>query len=103
MISDNERKKKPEIIIRQMEIDDISAVYHLGEELFTSEGFPVLYRTCDAEITGYFSSDPDYCLVADAGGKAAGFTLANTIEKEVTDRKKHGYPACMFLQTQKQY
>jgi ribosomal protein S18 acetylase RimI-like enzyme len=92
--SENEHKKKPEIIIRQMEIDDISAVYHLGEELFTSEEFPILYRTWDAyEVTDYFSSDPDYCLVAEVGGRIAGFILANTIEKEGTAWKKYGYLA----------
>jgi ribosomal protein S18 acetylase RimI-like enzyme len=94
MTSENERKKKPEIIIRQMEIDDISAVYHLGEELFTSEEFPILYRTWDAyEVTDYFSSDPDYCLVAEVEGRIAGFILANIIEKEGTAWKRYGYLA----------
>ncbi len=45
MSMQNERRKKPEIIIRQMDIDDISPVYHLGEKLFTSDEFPILYRT----------------------------------------------------------
>ena len=77
-----------------MEIDDISAVYHLGEELFTSEELPILYRTWDAyEVTDYFSSDPDYCLVAEVEGKIAGFILANTIEKEGTAWKRYGYLA----------
>ena len=94
MTSENERKKKSEIIIRQMEIDDVSAVYHLGEKLFTSDEFPILYRTWDAyEVTDYFSSDPDYCLVAEVEGKIAGFILANTIEKEGTAWKRYGYLA----------
>ena len=94
MTSENERKKKPEIVIRQMDIDDISAVYHLGEKLFTSDEFPILYRTWDAyEVTDYFSSDPDYCLVAEVEGRTAGFILANTIEKEGTAWKKYGYLA----------
>lgn len=78
--------------IRQMEIDDIASVYHLGEKLFTSEELPILYRTWDPyEVTDYFSSDPDYCLVAEAGGAIVGFTLATTIEKEGTAWKKYGY------------
>ena len=94
MTSENELKRRPEIIIRQMGIDDISTVYHLGEKLFTSEGFPILYRTWDAyEVTDYFSSDPDYCLVAEVEGRIAGFILANTIEKEGTAWKKYGYLA----------
>ena len=94
MTSENERRKRLEIIIRRMEIDDISAVYHLGEELFTSEELPILYRTWDAyEVTDYFSSDPEYCLVAEVEGKIAGFILANTIEKEGTAWKRYGYLA----------
>ena len=45
MLPDNEIKHKVEVIIREMEIDDLSAVYHLGEKLFTSDEFPILYRT----------------------------------------------------------
>jgi len=85
-------RKKTEVNIRQMEIDDIGSVYHLGEELFTSEEFPILYRTWDAyEVTDHFTSDPDYCLVADTAGKVVGFILATTIEKEGTAWKKYGY------------
>lgn len=93
MLSENRNKKKrPEINIRQMEIDDISDVYHLGEELFTSEEFPILYRTWDAyEVTDYFTSDPDYCLVAESEERVVGFVLATTIEKEGTAWKKYGY------------
>ena len=92
MSSSNGDKHKPEVEIRQMEIDDVSAVYHLGEVLFTSEEFPILYRTWDPyEVTDYFTSDPEYCLAAEADGKIVGFILANTIEKEGTAWKKYGY------------
>lgn len=85
-------REKAEVSIRQMEIDDIGSVYHLGEELFTSEEFPILYRTWDAyEVTDHFTSDPDYCLVAEAKGRVVGFILATTIEKEGTAWKKYGY------------
>jgi ribosomal protein S18 acetylase RimI-like enzyme len=88
----SENRKKPEVNIRQMEIDDIGSVYHLGEELFTSEEFLILYRTWDAyEVTDHFTSDPDYCLVAEVEGRVVGFILATTIEKEGTAWKKYGY------------
>ena len=88
----NRRKTKIETTIRQMEIDDLSYVYHLGEPLFTSEEFPILYRTWDQyEVTDYFTSDPDYCLVAEAEGKIVGFIIGTTIEKEGTAWKKYGY------------
>jgi ribosomal protein S18 acetylase RimI-like enzyme len=90
----NRPRRKTKTTIREMEIDDISAVYHLGEELFTSEEYPILYRTWDQfEVTDYFTSDPDYCLVAEVepGGKIVGFIIGTTIEKEGTAWKKYGY------------
>jgi ribosomal protein S18 acetylase RimI-like enzyme len=86
------KSRGPKVTIRQMEIDDIPSVYHLGERLFTSEEFPILYRTWDPyEVTEYFGSDPEYCLVAEAAGKVVGFVLATTIEKEGTAWKRYGY------------
>ena len=86
------KKGRIETNIRQMEIDDIGAVYHLGEKLFTSEEFPILYRTWDPyEVTDYFTSDPEYCLVAESQGRVVGFILATVIEKEGTAWKKYGY------------
>ena len=84
--------KKDQIIVRQMEIDDLASVYHLGEDLFTSDELPILYRTWDQyEVADYFSSDPEYCLVAELNDKIIGFVLATTIEKEGTAWKKYGY------------
>ena len=94
MLSDNEIKRKVEVTIRAMEIDDLSAVYHLGEKLFTSDEFPILYRTWDPyEVTDYFTSESEYCLVAETEDdkKIVGFVLANMIEKEGTAWKKYGF------------
>jgi ribosomal protein S18 acetylase RimI-like enzyme len=94
--SGHEKKRRREVVIRQMEIDDIASVYHLGERLFTSEELPILYRTWDQyEVTDYFSSDPDYCLVAEVDGEIVGFVLATTIEKEGTAWKRYGYLSWM--------
>lgn len=80
------------VAIREMEVDDIPSVYHLGEQLFTSEETPILYRTWDPyEVTEYFSSDPEYCLVAEAEGMIVGFILATTMEKEGTAWRRYGY------------
>jgi len=94
MPSERPKRKRTKTNIREMVIDDISAVYHLGERLFTSEEYPILYRTWDQfEVTDYFTSDPDYCLVAELepGGKIVGFAIGTTIEKEGTAWKKYGY------------
>ena len=91
-----ERPERPKVTIRQMDIDDIPSVYHLGERLFTSEELPILYRTWDPyEVTDYFSSDPDFCFVAELNGTIVGFILATTYEKEGTAWKHYGYIAWM--------
>ena len=60
--------------IRDMEIDDLANVYHLGEELFTSELYPYIYRTWDQwEVIGLYNTDPEYCLVAEIDEQLAGF------------------------------
>ena len=96
----NRRRKA---IIREMEIDDISSVYHLGERLFSSEEFPILYRTWDPyEVTDAFTSDPNYCFVAELEdeGEIIGFALATTIEKEGTAWKKYGYVSWIGIDEQ---
>ncbi len=86
------KMKRIEVAIRQMEIDDLSEVYRLGESLFTSEEYPILYRTWDPyEVTGMFTSDPEFCLVAEADDRVVGFVLATTVEKEGTAWKRYGY------------
>ncbi|MDX2099935.1 MAG: GNAT family N-acetyltransferase [Leptolyngbyaceae cyanobacterium bins.59] len=70
------------IEIRDMEIDDLAPIYHLGEELFTSDLYPYLYRTWDEwEVIGLYNTDPEYCLVAEAEGQLAGFVLGTIISK----------------------
>jgi len=76
------RKKRLPVEIREMEIDDIATVFHLGEELFTSREAPNLYRTWDEyEVVSLFLSDSEFCLVADVEGKIVGFALGTTVAK----------------------
>lgn len=70
------------IDIRELEIDDLAPVYHLGEQLFTSDLYPYLYRTWDEwEVIGLYNTDPEYCLVAEIDGQLAGFILGTVISK----------------------
>lgn len=76
------RKKRNGIEIREMEIDDLADVFHLGEKLFTSQEIPNLYRTWDDyEVIGFFQEDAEYCLVAEADGQIVGFVLGTTVTK----------------------
>jgi ribosomal protein S18 acetylase RimI-like enzyme len=78
------RKKRLGVEIRQMEIDDLAKVFHLGEKLFTAREVPNLYRTWDEyEVISLFQSDPEFCLVAEAEEDEGivGFALGTTITK----------------------
>lgn len=70
------------LLIRQMELEDLPIVYLLGEKLFTAERWPYLYRTWDEyELVEIFSSDGEFCLVAEVDEKMVGFALGSLIEK----------------------
>jgi len=74
-------KKNINLIIRRMEIEDLAEVFALGERIFTSKS-PNLYRTWDEyELTEFFLSDSDLCLVAEANAKIVGFILGTTLSK----------------------
>lgn len=72
------------VSVREMEIDDLAPIFHLGEDLFTSDRYPFLYRTWDEfEVIGLYNTDQEYCLVArdDETDELAGFVLGTVIYK----------------------
>jgi ribosomal protein S18 acetylase RimI-like enzyme len=72
----------PPVTIREMELEDLAAVFALGEKLFTADLWPYLYRTWDEyELVGIFSTDGETCLVADQDGEIVGFALGSIIDK----------------------
>lgn len=80
-----------ELQIRNMTIDDFAEVFHLGEELFTADYSPSMYRTWDEyEITTLYNSDNELCLVAEIGTTIAGFALGTTVFK-TNSPWKYGY------------
>jgi ribosomal protein S18 acetylase RimI-like enzyme len=91
MINEMDAEKERVVRIREMTIDDLSEVFHIGEEIFTSEYSPVLYRSWDEyEITTLFNSDSELCLVAEADEEILGFALGTTVEKQHS-AWKYGY------------
>ena len=80
--SDSIAEKRPIVKIREMVIDDIPIVFHMGEELFKAQDAPNMYRTWDTyEVVGLFNSDTEFCIVAELDDDIIGFTLGTTIEK----------------------
>lgn len=73
------------IKIREMVIDDLPKVFHMGEKLFTPTDHPNLYRVWDEyAVTHIFEFEPELCLVATCRKKVVGFTLGYIIEKPRT-------------------
>jgi ribosomal protein S18 acetylase RimI-like enzyme len=91
----NPRRERnaPSVLIRTMRLQDLAKVFELGEELFTAEKWPALYRTWDEFApVEFFASDGEFCLVAvleseeddDADEEAeqvVGFCLGTLLEK----------------------
>jgi ribosomal protein S18 acetylase RimI-like enzyme len=70
------------IEVRELELEDLPAVYALGESVFTADKWPSLYRTWDEyEAVGLFHSDGEFCFVAECDGRLAGFALGSLIDK----------------------
>ena len=83
--------RRPSVRIREMEIDDIAPVFHLGEILFKADETPTMYRTWDPfEVTTLFNSDTEFCLVAEDEDTLVGFALGTTITKNHS-AWKYGY------------
>ena len=78
----SDAEKRTVLKIREMLIDDIPVVFHMGEELFKAQEVPNMYRTWDPyEVVGLFNSDTEFCLVAEIDDTIIGFALGTTIEK----------------------
>lgn len=70
------------VVIREMELEDLAAVFALGEKLFTADLWPYLYRTWDEyELVGIFSTDGETCLIAELDDRVVGFALGSMINK----------------------
>ncbi|MGA2683871.1 MAG: GNAT family N-acetyltransferase [Verrucomicrobiota bacterium] len=70
------------IELRQMQLNDLPAVFRLGQRLFTAEDLPTLYRSWDDhEILELFRSDEETCLVAEDDGTIVGFALGCMMDK----------------------
>jgi|SRR5579859_6059802 len=70
------------IVLRQMQLKDLPPVFRLGQNLFTAEDLPTLYRSWDEyEILELFRSDEETCLVAEDDEKIIGFALGCMMDK----------------------
>jgi len=71
-----------DLIIREMSLLDLPAIFKLGERLFTPDKWQALYRTWDEyELAVHFASDSETCLVAELDEQVVGFALGTLLEK----------------------
>lgn len=65
-----------------MQLRDLAAVFELGQQLFTAEEWPTLYRSWDDhELMALFNGSGETCLVAEAGERIVGFALGRIMDK----------------------
>eukprot|EP01105_Mastigella_eilhardi_P021154 TRINITY_DN5099_c1_g1_i1.p1 TRINITY_DN5099_c1_g1~~TRINITY_DN5099_c1_g1_i1.p1 ORF type:complete len:468 (-),score=136.23 TRINITY_DN5099_c1_g1_i1:155-1483(-) len=76
--------------LRPLAIDDLLPIWEMGEQLFEEKKWPNLYRVWDAfTVTNYFTSDPEFCIVAEHVDKGlVGFCLGAPVKKGT---RKFGY------------
>jgi len=68
--------------IRDMCVEDIAPVFHLGEKVFDVRRLPTMHRTWDPyEVAYLFVSEGDLSLVATEKGRLVGFCLGTTVDK----------------------
>jgi ribosomal protein S18 acetylase RimI-like enzyme len=81
------RKRKRQIEIRQMTLEDLSEVWHLSEKIFTPSSLQFTYRTWNInELLSYFYSDQELCLVAQNTNskKIVGFALGTILKRPLS-------------------
>lgn len=70
------------VVVRDMTVEDISPVFHLGERVFDARRLPTMHRTWDPyEVAYLFVSEGDLSLVATEKGRVVGFCLGTTVDK----------------------
>ena len=96
------RKPGQTLRIRDMTVDDIPKVFHLGESLYSATKLPFLYRTWDPyEVAYLFSSETDLSIVAESRSKIVGFCLSTTVEKP-NKPWRYGYLIWLGVSTSQQ-
>ncbi len=72
--------------IRPAGIDELAAIFHLGERLFRADAVSNLYRTWDEfAVTSQFNAEPEFMLVAATEeDNLVGFAIGSMIEKAAT-------------------
>ena len=77
-------RARARVAIRQMVIEDLPEVWHIGEKAFVPSASSYTYQTWNVdELVAYFHGDPELCLVAEdsATQKILGFALGTMLKR----------------------
>ncbi|MEM3760729.1 MAG: N-acetyltransferase [Candidatus Bathyarchaeia archaeon] len=78
------KNRKSHLEIRQMTLEDLPQIWHLGEKIFTPSSLQFAYRTWNIdELLSLFSGDPELCLVAEdtESKKIVGFAIGTILKR----------------------
>ncbi|MBF0101172.1 MAG: GNAT family N-acetyltransferase [Desulfobacterales bacterium] len=79
---DDKQKLQKMIKYREMTIDDLGKVFHLGEKVFKVQKAPNSYRTWDEyDVIEFFQNDLEFCIIAEFKNDIIGFVLGTTVSK----------------------
>ncbi len=84
--------------IRELQLTDVPMVVELGITAFTEETLPMLNRTWgETEVLNCYTSDPEFCLVAESRGKLIGFTLGTLMLPDPSRKNVSAYGWLLWI------
>ena len=84
--------------VRELRLNDIAAVVELGHEAFTPKTLPLLCQTWgEAEVLNNYTSDPEFCLVAEHDRHVIGFTLGTLMVPDPAKRAVRAYGWLLWI------
>ncbi|MBS7616319.1 GNAT family N-acetyltransferase [Candidatus Bathyarchaeota archaeon] len=78
------KKRRFEVEVRQMTLEDLPEVWRLSEKIFTPSQLQFTYRTWNVnELLSLFQEDPELCLVAEdvASKRIFGFAIGTILKR----------------------
>ncbi|MEM3703479.1 MAG: N-acetyltransferase [Candidatus Bathyarchaeia archaeon] len=114
------KKRRSEIEIRQMTLEDLPEVWRLSEKIFTPSQLQFTYRTWNVnELLSLFQEDPELCLVAeDVNSKLiVGFAIGTILRRPFSPwtygyfvwagvrkiRQRHGVGRRLYRELEKRF
>ena len=114
------KKRKIDIEIRQMTLEDLPEVWSLSEKIFTPSQLQFTYRTWNInELLSLFQEDPELCLVAEDvnSKKIVGFAMGTILKRPFSPwtygyfvwagvkkmRQRHGVGRRLYRELEKRF